>query len=213
LPSRFLSADDIHADGIGSQKTLAEIISLENYFDDDIVYSMNTDSDATNKVHPEVSIRAGSRIRTVCAPESVEQRVLSVSEESSLDDLCAALDAADWLLARAKRIERLAKQIAVAWIERNGEFDIGNNHYSVGYSYTVRCLDIPQTANAVLQAAAGDLDRLFDVLVAQPFKHGSVRTVIGRPLHDRLFESRRTAALKSGAPQRDLKRTDQRYLR
>lgn len=192
--------------------SVAEIISLANYFDDDILFGMNTDPEETDEGYPAVA-RVGSSLTTGRAPEEVERQVLSVSRESTLDDLCAALDAAEWLLTRARTIERLAKQIAIAWIDRNGEFDVGDTHYSVGYAYTVRCLDIPQTANAVLQAAAGDLDRLFDVLVSQPFKHASVRTVIGRPLHERLFESRRTAALKNGVPQRDLKRADGRFLR
>ncbi|MBC7819993.1 MAG: hypothetical protein IAG10_24180 [Planctomycetaceae bacterium] len=147
------------------------------------------------------------------SPFEIEREVLDLSSGSTLDSLCAALDAADWLLARARTIDRLARQIAVAWIEKNGEFDVGPNHYCVGYAYNVRCLNIPQTANAVLEAAGGEIDRLFDVLVAQPFKHGSVRTLIGRPLHDKLFEARRTASLRNGVPERSLKRVDRRFLR
>ena len=143
----------------------------------------------------------------------IEREVLSLANTASLDSLCAALDASDWLLARARTIHHLAKQIAVSWIDSNGEFDIGDIHYSVGYSVAIKCLSVPQTAHAVLDAAAGDLDRLLEVLVSQPFKHASVRSLIGRPLHDKLFAARRTASLKNGVPGRDLKRVDRRFLR
>src|SRR5687768_8394554 len=71
-------------------------------------------------------------------PSDVERQVMGLSPESSLDELCAALDASDWLLARAKTIDRLMKQIAIAWIDRNGEFAIGDVRYSVGFSLAFR---------------------------------------------------------------------------
>ena len=46
-------------------------------------------------------------------PSEVERQVMGVSAESSLDELCAALDASDWLLARAKTIDRLMKRYTI----------------------------------------------------------------------------------------------------
>ena len=80
-------------------------------------------------------------------PSDVERQVMGVSAESSLDELSAALDASDWLLARAKTIDRLMKQIAIAWIDRNGEFAIGDMRYSVGFSLTVKCLNVSHTVS------------------------------------------------------------------
>ncbi len=145
-------------------------------------------------------------------PADVERQVTGLSAESSLDDLCAALDASEWLLARAKTIDRLMKQIAIAWIDRNGEFAIGDIRYSVGFSLTVKCLNVPQTGHAVLQAAGGDFNHFMSVLVAQPFKHAAVRDIIGNKLHGRLFRVNRTGRLVNGVPERILKHADSRFL-
>ena len=117
-------------------------------------------------------------------PSDVERQVTGVSAESSLDELSSALDASDWLLARARTIDRLMKQIAIAWIDRNGEFGIGDIRYSVGFSLTVKCLNVPQTGHAVLEAAGGDFNHFMSVLVAQPFRHAAVRDIIGNKFAD-----------------------------
>ena len=145
-------------------------------------------------------------------PSDVERQVTGLSAESSLDDLCSALDASEWLLARAKAIDHLMKQIAIAWIDRNGEFAIGDIRYSVGFSLTVKCLDVPQTGNAVLEAAGGDFNHFMSVLVAQPFKHAAVRGIIGNKLHGCLFKAHRTGRLVNGVPDRILKHADSRFL-
>ncbi len=145
------------------------------------------------------------------SPHDVERQVMALSADSPRDELCAALDAAEWLMCRARTIDRLLKQIAIAWIDKNGDFSIGNMHYAVGYSLSVKCLNVLQTGHAVLDAAGGELDQFIHVLVAQPFKHASVRNVIGKRLHDQLFSARRTGRLINGVPERVLKRMDQRF--
>jgi hypothetical protein len=145
-------------------------------------------------------------------PADIERQVTQMSPSSPLEELCGAIDAADWLLARAKTIDQLMKQIAMAWIERNGEFDIGEMHYSVGYTSTVKCLNVPQAGHAVLEAAGGDVDRLLEVLVAQPYKHATVRNLIDQRIYGRLFIPHRTGRLINGIPEPLLKCTDKRFL-
>ncbi len=144
-------------------------------------------------------------------PSDVERQVTGLSAESSLDDLCAALDATEWLLARARTIDRLMKQIAIGWIDRNGEFAIGDVRYSVGFSLAFRCLNVPQTGHAVLEAAGGDFNHFMSVLVAQPFRHAAVRDIIGNRLHGCLFRAHRTGRLVNGVPERILKHADARF--
>ena len=144
-------------------------------------------------------------------PSDVERQVLALSVKSTVDDISAAFDGCDWLLSRARAIDRLRREIGIAWIEQNGEFDIGSTHYSVGYSLVVKCRDVRQTGHAVLGAAAGDFDQFLAMLVAQPFKHASVRGLVGRALHDRLFVAQRSGRLVNGVPVRALKRTDSRF--
>lgn len=165
-----------------------------------------SDLEATDGLNPAPG-NLGER-----TPSDIERQVMNASPDASLDELSAALDAAEWLLARAKTIDRLIRQIAIDWVDRNGEFNIGDMHYWVGFATAVKCLNVPQTGLAVLEAAAGDMDRLFGVLVAQPFKHASVRDVIDKKIYNSLFTTYRTAKLVNGVPERALKQADKHFL-
>jgi hypothetical protein len=146
-------------------------------------------------------------------PADVERQVLVISATSSVDEVFAATCAADWLMARAKSIHRLKNEVVIAWIDHNGEFDIGNIRYSVGYSTSVRCLNVPQAGHAILAAAGGDFEQFMGALVAQPYKAGTVRNMIGTTLYGQMFVARRTGRLVNGVPERVMQRTDRRFVR
>jgi hypothetical protein len=146
-------------------------------------------------------------------PADIERQMLALSVASSVDEMCGGICASDWLMSRARAIHRLKNEIGVNWIEHNGEFDLGHAHYSVGYAYVVKCRDVAQAGHAVLAAAGGDFDQLLATLVSQPFKHASVRSLIGATLHGQLFDARRTGRLVNGVPERILKRVDTRFAR
>ncbi len=146
-------------------------------------------------------------------PAEIEQQAFAVTTTSSLDHLCAMLDAADWLLARAKSIHHLAKQKAVEWIEANGEFDIGVMHYSVGHYSTIRCTDTKQCGHALLNHIGGDFDGFLEILVAQPFKSTFARKHLPQLAYSKLFRSTIHTHLVTGLPTKTLKRSDKRFLR
>lgn len=146
-------------------------------------------------------------------PGRVEQQVCSISRNSPVDDLCAAIDAADWLLGRARSIHQIVTQKAIAWIDANGPFDIGICHYHVGHTTTVNCTNTLGCGHALLDSLGGDLDRFFDVLVAQPYKSGTARSILDQSVYSTMFTVRSTAKLVAGVPQRVLKRTDKRFMR
>ncbi|CAN5532582.1 hypothetical protein BH09PLA1_BH09PLA1_18370 [soil metagenome] len=145
-------------------------------------------------------------------PGDIERQVMHTSAASSLDTLCAALDSAEWLLSRAKTIDRLMKEIAIQWIDQHGAFVIGDIEYSAGISTTVKCLNVQQTGHTLLEAVAGDVDRFFTTLVAQPFKHATARSFIDQKQYASLFKTTRTGRLVHGVPERVLKRADQRFV-
>lgn len=142
---------------------------------------------------------------------SIERQITLIGRRSSLDDLAAALDASEWLLSRAKTIRELAKLRAIEWIEQNGSFCIGPIEYTIGYTTTTRCMDVIGVATAVLNASGGDLHSLLNLLVSQPYKHGSVRRVISEPDFRSLFETRRSSSLKTGEPTKALQQRDRRF--
>lgn len=146
-------------------------------------------------------------------PSDIEGQVLAIGSKSTREELFAALNAAEWLIARARSIDRIMKQLAIGWIDENGEFDIGPMHYSVGFSISVKCLNVQQTGRAVLEAAGGEIDRLLSVLVAQPFKYSAVRNCIEKKLYNTLFMPYRSGRLINGVPERLLKRSDPTFVR
>lgn len=147
------------------------------------------------------------------SPSEIERQVCVVSRRAPLEDLCAMLDAADWLLARAKSINQVAKQKAIEWIDANGPFDIGMCHYHVGHNTTVNCTNTVRCGHALLDHLHGDLDRFFGVLVAQPYKPGAARAILDQSVYNNVFTVRSTAKLVAGVPQRVLKCTDKRFMR
>ena len=138
-------------------------------------------------------------------PSVVERQVGSVSRNSSLDDICAMLDAADWLLARAKSIHHIATQKVIEWIQANGPFDIGTIHYDVGHTTTVRCTNLKLCAHELLDCLGGDFEGFLDVLVAQPYKSSTARAILTEPRYRNLFTIKSTFKLIGGAPSRGLK--------
>lgn len=145
-------------------------------------------------------------------PADVERQVMLINTGSSLDDLSAAIDLTEWLLCRARTIDRLMKALAIQWIDQHGEFDIGPMHYSASYSTTVKCRDTLQAAHAILSAAGGDFDQFLKALIAQPYKHGTVRGMMDKAVYASLFSVHRTARLVNGIPERTLKKADLRYV-
>lgn len=153
------------------------------------------------------------RLPTDSSPNAVEAKLMQVRTTSPLDELAGALDASDWLLSRAKSIDQLARSIAIEWIDVNGEFDIGDQHYSVGYATTTTCKNVSLTAHAVLQAVGGDIEQLLATLVAQPFKHGTVRSHLDQASYASLFRASRTGRLVHGIPERNLKRGNRLFIK
>lgn len=142
----------------------------------------------------------------------VERQVSRITPKSSLDELCEALIAAEWLLARARTIDRLLKEAAIKWVDHNGEFDIGDMHYYVSCPLTMKCRNLTQTGHAVLSAAGGDFDQFLGVLVSQPYKYAAVRNIVGKALQGQLFLAQRTGRLVNGVPERVLKHADKRFV-
>src|SRR5687767_14191322 len=83
-------------------------------------------------------------------PGSIEAQVAKINAKSSIELIAEALNATDWLLARARAIEALMKQVAIDWIDTKGPFMIGDVEHSVGYSTVTKCLNVQQTAHVVL---------------------------------------------------------------
>ena len=96
----------------------------------------------------------------------------------------------------------------MAWIEQNGEFSIGPMCYTVGYTTTTKCVDVPRCAVALIHAVAGDVEAFSKVLVANPYKYGTARSLLDRTTYGSLFHVSSASRLVNGVPERTLVRSD-----
>ena len=145
------------------------------------------------------------------SPAAIERLVLSLTENSTLDELSAVVDAAEWLLSRARTIHQMMRDRAVKWIDQKGPFKIGNIEYTAGFYFKTKCMQPRKCAYALLDSAAGDFDTFLDALVAQPFKPAFSRKLLGDPQYENFFASFRHGALRNGVPDHTLQRADIRF--
>lgn len=109
---------------------------------------------------------------------------------------------------QARRARELVASIEAAVIEhieathRDVELPTGQRWY-VGTAKKTVCRDDLATAEAVVQASGGVLDRLVSgdqgVLASAPWKHAAVRSLIGEARYSELFRTEEVADLKTGA--------------
>jgi hypothetical protein len=146
------------------------------------------------------------------APSEIEQQVCAVSVNSPIDELIAAIDAADFLLARAKSIRQVIEQLAISWIDHHGEFSVGDITYSVSYATTTRCRQVRECGQTLMRQLGGDFGAFLQLLCSQPFKHGSCKRVVDKRTFASLFEVRHSGRLVNGIPARVLRRSNTRFL-
>jgi hypothetical protein len=166
-------------------------------------------------MNDDFRLDAGTDIRPQNAnatPNEIERQLLAVTKSAPSDELAAALAASEWLMSRAKAIRELCFQIAIAWIEQNGDLVIGPIRYRVTYFTATRCKNKVETANAVLEKLGGDLDAMFAALISQPFKPGHVREILEADVFNSLFSTQRVGRLVDGVCQQSLQRIDERFV-
>ncbi len=144
-------------------------------------------------------------------PRQVEQMVMAVTPSYPREALSAALDVADWLAGRSRAIHMASRKIGIAWIEKNGEFDIGPMRYSVGYTTTTKCIDVPGCGMVLLEALGGDFEAFLKVLGSNAYKYGVARSILDRNVYGSFFHTSNTSRLVNGVPERTPLRSDPTY--
>lgn len=118
--------------------------------------------------------------------------------ESTQDEVCQAIQFRDALKEATRVLSERVEAGVIAWIEKNGEFAIGETRYYVGPNKSTKCKDLPATLKAVLVATEGDVEAVCRALSSSAFKHGACRELLPADEYDTLFETREVADLKTG---------------
>ena len=78
---------------------------------------------------------------------------------------------------------------------------------------TTRCLDVPKSGMALLDALEGDFDAFLKVLSSNAYKYGTARSILDRNVYASLFHVSNASRLVNGVPERTLQRSDPSYIR
>ena len=161
------------------------------------------------------SLGTESGVLATLTVAEVERRVTVLAPPAmTADEVAYWLDLSAVLVARAKEVRRAVETATLAWIEANGPLDVGEVRYTAGTATTVRCLDASRCAELVLAAVGGDLGELVAYLRSDPWRYGSVRQLLGDDVFVTVFRAeQRTKLVEGRAAQRQLIRTDGRFVR
>jgi hypothetical protein len=124
---------------------------------------------------------------------------------ATIEDFLTAMDTEAGLKAIVREYSARLKDAAIEYVNNNGPVETETARYYVGTKRTTKCRDTTRAVEAVLQATGGDLDRLVGCLSSQPLKHGECEGVLGDEW-DRHFAITEVPDLKTGRPQKELKR-------
>jgi hypothetical protein len=147
----------------------------------------------------------------------IQKVVLGVVAESSPDDVAHALMVVDGLMQRAREIRADLESRVLAWIKEPGEITVGDTRDYAGVESDVKCRNKSLTLEKLLQATGGDLERVAELLSADPYKHGACRTVFeesgdGTTWND-CFERRQREVLKDGVVSKKLIKVNERFIK
>lgn len=128
--------------------------------------------------------------------------------QASLEDIARALATVEAAMDRAKQLQDALDAALLAHIRKHGPVVIGCITLYAGYRTTTTALDKLAVLNALLIHTRGDLGETTTYLVAQPYKHGSIRSLLPPSLFCSLF--RVETAFHLG---RRLMKADMRFVR
>jgi hypothetical protein len=113
-------------------------------------------------------------------------------------------------------LEATCEEQLMEWIKVNGDLVISETaRYYVGTPKTTKCLDVPATVEALMNAVAGDFTRFCDTLSANAIKHGAAKKILTEDDFARLFKTETREVLQEGKvkPVKQLMKADSQFTR
>lgn len=160
---------------------------------------------------PIASRAAGSFDLSAMTMHDIEQAVSLLTPKAPDEMVLSLLELTAALKRRAVELRQYAEQLAVAWIETNGDLVAGPIRYYAGHHKETKCLNQRRAIEALLSAVSGDLDAFCLLLAARALKPGACRGVLDPEQYAHLFQTERKVVLKDGKVTKRLIRTDERF--
>ncbi len=122
-----------------------------------------------------------------------------ITPASSIEQIAANKGILQAMKARIKELEAQHKEQMAEYIEANGPTTVGEIRYCLGYPKETESHDHPLLADEMMARCNGDWDEFCSHLVAQPFKPGSCRSLLGE-VFNKFFTVTEKTVLKEGKP-------------
>lgn len=149
--------------------------------------------------------------------DRVELGVAAVDDDASLDDVSTAVAMVDYMKKWINEQDKELKRRLVLYIQKRGEFMIGEEKFYLGHKKETWCEDVAETVVALLGLKAGaqleilnaktgeavpfNLESLTDCLSSDAFKPATTIKALQPADADRLFKSEMKTHLKrEGTP-------------
>lgn len=137
--------------------------------------------------------------------------VVEFDEDMTTDQVLHLFNAVQHAEERMKEIKRVMTEGLIAWIEKNGDLEIGDIRYYVGTQKRIKCIDPQAVIDEFLNNYS--YEDLVSSMSSQPFKYGTVRAKIGDARFDELFMTGEAPDLKTGKPKKVVKQVDAKYVK
>lgn len=142
----------------------------------------------------------------------IERAVCTLMVDEPENELALWLNLSAVVVERAKQIRARVEQYAIEWIETAGPLQVGDIRYSVGQAKTVRCTNSERCLSHVLEACGGDLEAVVSYLRTDPFKYGSLRSLLDPSLFEQLFRTETKPKLQEGQLKPQLIQTNTQFV-
>lgn len=141
--------------------------------------------------------------------ESTDLALAAIEDPTATpDQILAAMDAIDVVIERAKELKAQRDAALIAHIKATGKpVEYGTTRWVLTHPKDTKCVDKNAAIKATLDAVGGDVDRFADLLVSDPLKYGSCRSVLDHAVYEHLFRTEVKDKLE-----KRLVKLDTRYL-
>jgi hypothetical protein len=140
------------------------------------------------------------------------KQAVSLSPNAPVEEVADLLGRLEVAGKAYREFKALCEERVLEYVSDHGPIDVGEIRYFAGTDKKTVCKDTRATAEAVLDATAGDLDAFCEQLGAQPWKYGALKTLLGQERWAQFFDVVEKVDLKTKKAEKKLLTINTRFL-
>jgi hypothetical protein len=121
--------------------------------------------------------------------KKIKSKILSINDDTPAEEVAKIHSVIKSLSAAAKEWSKMVDSQVVDYIEYNGKFDHGDLTYDTKKEKRVKCVNPEKAMEYIYEESLGDTSKICEFLASNPFKQGSVKSLIGEEKHKECFET------------------------